>query len=182
MAANKEKSKKYVKTYDEVDNPSDTDNFPPPEFVAKPAPGDTGYNIVAAAFHDQTDYFTPGIRSVNHEISKERSKKESPRRVYEHVYSFNDYIILESGDVTLEEILDWASERIIDRDATAEQEIEKFAKSKKMKPEDLAKLSEYLLKKELGYIGSNKNLDLDQNILTELIKKIDSIYGTTTDI
>jgi hypothetical protein len=183
MADNKvKKSKKYVKTYDDMENPADTDNFPAPEFVVKPAPGDTGYNIVAAAFHDQTDYFRPGIRSVNHDISKERNKKETSRRVYEHVHSFDAYLIIEGSDITLEEILDWASTKIIDKDSTAEAEIEKFAKSKKLQPEDLAKLAAHLLKSELGYNGSKKNLDLDQNILTELIKKIDDIYGTKTDI
>ena len=182
MADNKEKTKKYVKTYDEIENPADTDNFPPPEFAAKPAPGDTGFNLVAAAFNDQTDYFKPGIRSVNHDIAKVRNKKETPRRVYEHVQSFDKFSVFEGNDITLEEILDWASEKIIDKDSTAEAEIEKFAKSKRIQPEDLAQLASYLLKSELGYTGKKNNLSLDQNILTELIKKIDSIYGTKTDI
>lgn len=178
MKDNKAKSKKKEAELD----PANTDNFPPPEFVGKPAPGDTGYNLVAAAFNSQTDYFKPGIRSVNHEISKERNKKETPRRVYEHVHSFANFLILEGGNVNLEEILDWASKTDIANTANAKREIDKFTKSKNIKPEDLAKICEYLLRTELGYSGSSDKLDSDQTILIELIKVIDLTYAIYTNI
>jgi hypothetical protein len=184
MADNKEKNKKkYLETDKEREDAADTDNFPPPEFVAKPAPGDTGYAIVAAAYHDQTEYFRPGIRSVNHDIARERSGKEKPRRMYEHLYSFEEFVKLNesTGVITLEEILDWVQAKIIDKSVNVEQEIEKFAKQKSMKPEDLAPLAAHLLVSELGYTGKNVE-DPDQQLLIDLVSKIDQIYGTETDI
>jgi hypothetical protein len=182
MAGIKEKNKgKYVETDEEKKNPSDSDNFPPPEFVAKPAPGDTGYAIVAAAFHDQTEYFRPGIRSVNHDISKERNDKEQPRRVHEHLFTFEEFVLNESQTVTLEQVLDWAQAKIIDKSTNIEQEIEKFAKQKSMQPEDIAQLAAHLLVSELGYAGKNAE-DPDQQILLDLIQKIDEIYGSKTEI
>lgn len=92
MADSKQKKSKFVELQADQKSPADTDNFPPPEFVAKPAADDTGYNIVSAAYHDQTEYFRPGIRSTNQDIAKTRGDKEKPRRVYEHVFTYEEFI------------------------------------------------------------------------------------------
>lgn len=176
----KQRKNKYVKTQEELKDPANTDNFPPPEFITKPAPGDTGYAIVAAAFHDQTEYFRPGIKSQNNELAKTRNGKEKPNRVYEHVLSYDEFLN-EATNVSLEQLLDWASTNIVDKTIGVEDAIEKFAKSKSIEPEDISKIAVYLLHNDLEYVGTQTELDLDQATLIELIKKIDELYGTQTE-
>lgn len=182
----KENDEELLKTQDQQKSPADTDNYPPPEFLAKPAPGDTGYNIVAAAYHDQTDYFRPGIRSSNHEISKVRNKKEKPRRVYEHIYTFEEFLsenetVNESNDITLPILLDWVNERIAGKTVGIEDEIEKYTTSKDLAPEDFNKIVIHILQTELGWAGIGEATP-DQSLLIDLIRKIDNIYGTKSGI
>jgi hypothetical protein len=188
MADNKKKKKEndeeILKTQDQQESPANTDNFAPPEFLAKPAPGDTGYNIVAAAFHDQTDYFRPGIRSNNHEISRERNDKEKPRRVYEHVYTFEEFLsesVNESNDITSDSLLDWINNKIAGKTVDIENDIEEYAKSKSLEPEDLHKIAIHILMSEMGWVGKGEP-NPEQSLLIDLIKKLDKIYGLKSEI
>ncbi len=158
----------------------ETENYPPPEFLAKPAEGDTGYAIVSAAYHDQTEYFRPGIRSTNQEIAKTRGTKEKSRRVYEHVFTFEEFLNESVNTINLDNLLDWAGAKIIGKTVNIESEIEKYASSKSVQPEDIAQVAKNYLQNNLGYAGTSENLD--QNILLELIEKIDEIYGTQTEL
>jgi hypothetical protein len=190
MADSKKKKKtdddESLKTQDQQKAPADTDNFPPPEFLAKPAPGDTGYNIVAAAYHDQTDYFRPGIRSNNHEISRERNTKEKPRRVYEHVYTFEEFLsesetVNESNDITSDSLLDWINSKIAGKTVDIEKDIEDYAKSKGLEPEDLNKLVIHILTSEMGWVGKGEP-NPEQSLLIDLVRKMDKIYGMKSEI
>ncbi len=180
MADSKKKKSKYVELQDDQKSPADTDNFPPPEFLAKPAAGDTGYAIVSAAYHDQTEYFRPGIRSTNQDIAKTRGAKEKSRRVYEHVFTFEEFLNESVEKITVDNLLDWAALKIVGKTVNVEEAIEDYAKSKSIQPEDIAQAAVTFLK-STNYDGKEPQ-DLDQATLIEIIDKIDEIYGTETKL
>lgn len=64
MAKNKKTPKfdEYSKSF--------TDDYVPPKYVAKPQPGDKGWEMFKKAFDDQKTYFKPGIRSTNKDLDE----------------------------------------------------------------------------------------------------------------
>jgi hypothetical protein len=47
---------------------AETEEYEPPQYVVKPAPGDKGFAMFKAAFDNQKSYFQPRIASSNHDI------------------------------------------------------------------------------------------------------------------
>jgi hypothetical protein len=62
--------KKKTPTFDAYERDGITASYPPPQQIVKIPDGDKGYATVNAAFQDQTEYFRPGIRSVNKDLKK----------------------------------------------------------------------------------------------------------------
>lgn len=47
-----------------------TSDYPPPEYVAKPAVGDKGFAMFQKAFKSQKKYYQPFIRSTNTDLEE----------------------------------------------------------------------------------------------------------------
>ena len=62
------KNKKTLK-FDEFSK-SFTDDYTPPEYLAKPQPGDKGWEMFKTAFDKQKSYFKPGIKSSNQDLEE----------------------------------------------------------------------------------------------------------------
>lgn len=54
------KKKKYTQNFSEFDS-ADTENFPPPEYLVKPAKGDKGFTLTKASFNKMSKHFSPGM-------------------------------------------------------------------------------------------------------------------------
>lgn len=74
------KIKKRTPKFDKFEkSDASTNNYTPPTQIVKIPDGDKGYGLVSAGFNDQTVYFKPGIKSVNHDLTNhdyERKPKE----------------------------------------------------------------------------------------------------------
>lgn len=56
-------SKKHTSTFEEFDK-ANTDNWPPPKYLVKPAPGDKGFALAKSQYRNLTKYFKPGMSSA----------------------------------------------------------------------------------------------------------------------
>lgn len=59
-----------------VQDDASTSNYTPPTQIVKIPDEDKGYGVVAAGFDDQTVYFTPGIKSINHDLSHHKYRRK----------------------------------------------------------------------------------------------------------
>jgi|APGre2960657423_1045063.scaffolds.fasta_scaffold280083_1 hypothetical protein len=72
------KIRKKTPTFDKFEkDDSGTSNYAPPAQIVKIPDGDKGYGVVAAGFNDQSVYFTPGIKSINHDLTHHKYEKKS---------------------------------------------------------------------------------------------------------
>ena len=62
--------KKQTQNFEEFDSAS-TDNWAPPEYLVKPAPGDKGFALTKANFHSMTTTFKPGIKDAGLDLPED---------------------------------------------------------------------------------------------------------------
>jgi hypothetical protein len=61
---------KNLPKFENFEKSGETDSYPPPEYLVKPAPGDTGFYMFKKAFDNQKKFFEPRIASSNHDLEK----------------------------------------------------------------------------------------------------------------
>jgi len=66
----KKTQKKYTQSFEDFDA-ADTDNWAPPKYLVKPAPGDKGFALAKSAFHNMTTTFKPGIKEAGLDLTED---------------------------------------------------------------------------------------------------------------
>ena len=64
-------SKKHTKTFEDFDK-ANTDNWPPPKYLVKPAEGDKGFALTKSQFRNMTKHFSRGMKGAGLSLPEDK--------------------------------------------------------------------------------------------------------------